>query len=889
VRNDLLKAIARSKDLSNVIVLTYNVDLIFVEAVFLRNLRRCGYPSLTVLADAEEVTKTFDAQARWLSAIGRRFRVVPVPMPRGFRFHPKAVLLSGPAGGELFVGSGNLTFGGLRQNEELWTSFSTDEDGTGPFAAFRELLHACLSRCPAGSRVRREVDEAYSAATRKWAEDLGPSEGLIWRMGEGPPLLDQIRAVAGNVTFDRIVVCAPYFDDQGAGLRGFAERWPGAQIEILVQPGHSQLTRGILKAAKTSCRLFTTVSAREGTRQPFLHGKFYAFISGKDVLLFAGSANCSAAALTTGRGSGNAEALAVRRMSEREFREQVLAELEVVDEEPALSKSVKNKEPDTSSISIEILSSSYEGNSLRVLFRADSGIRIGSCWTDEREVTLGPGTLCETEIILPLSYVPASIRLGGSVEGRAVWSRRHWVDHEFVLNSTSRHRKLAQAIESGVSPTTWSFGSWVEVMRLLGDHLKYNPEIPHPGAPTKKRDNATSRSYSGDDFFTDDYRLPSQRRETAFVEGDERIMGLQHLLLEYFGSETGEAPLPDEDGEQAGEEETVDRPEDPRRRRSPVKRDRRERQPISDAERRRARRIARKVVDQVLDKRFLRYRHQDLLANDLTIVAVLLVAGYSEGWLPPEEFSQLTHSVWTALFFDHGQLASSKSPPKGWLQCRLEEADDAAAFVESVGTVPVSAAMAMWSFTCPQATSGAETARFALANRLAVARLPWLWNLSRLDEVAFELGRIASRTGWMDEGAERRWGNLVGQWNQLLGEGRALFRLEEVLRTRTLSEWAKMVRVDRVEKGTLLWQGGLGFAVATQQVMRRPGSVGGSVGVLLLRAEKQEAQISLSYLLPVKALVDTVAKAGGASFTRADVGVLKPFVASMEKWVVGKR
>jgi len=888
VRNDLLKALARHKDLTNVIVLTFNIDLIFAEAVLLRQLKRCGHPSLTVLADAEEVSRTFDAQARWLSAIGRRFRVVSVPMAPGFRFHPKAVLMSGPAGGELLVGSGNLTFGGFRQNEEVWTSFSTDGDGTGPFAAFRELLNDCLSRCPAGSRVRREVDEAYDATTRQWAIDMGLPGGLVWRVGEGPSLLDQIQAVAGNTTFDRIVVCAPYFDDRGAGLRGFAERWPRAEIEILVQPGHSQLTLGILKAAKTPCRLFTAVSAREGTRRPFVHGKFYAFISGDDVLLFAGSANCSAAALTIGRSGGNAEALAVRRMSEHEFREQVLAELEVVDEEPTLSKSVKDKEPDASPAGIEILCASYEGGLLRVSFRAGIGVRVGSCWTDEREAALAPGMLSGTEITLPLSYVPASIRLGGSVDGRAVLSRRHWVDHEFALAATSHHRRLAQAIEGSVSPAAWSFSSWAEVMRLLGDHLKYDPTAPRPGAATSRRDDSVRRSYSSDDFFTRDYRLPSQRRGTMFVQDDERILGLQRLLLDYFGIEADSVVVQDEDDEGAGEDERVDRPEDPRRTKGPAGRNQRRAKPLSDSEQRRARKIARRVVDQVLDKRFLCHRHQNLLANDLTIVAVLVVAGFNEGWLLSEQFSELTHEVWTCLFFDHGEPVSSKSPPKGWLECRLEEAGDPVAFREVVGTVPVSAAMAIWSFTCPRATPGVEAARFTLASRLAVARLPWLWNLNRLDEVACEIERIASRTGWLSEDAGRRWDNFIGQWNRMLGEGRALFRLEEVLRTRTFSEWAKTVHIERIEKGTLLWQGELGFAIATQNVTRQADSGGRGVSVLLLRAKKREAKIMPSLMLPVKALAETAAEEGGARFTHGDVGVLRPFVESMERLVVGK-
>ena len=226
MRNDLLKTISGQKDLTNVIILTFNIDLIFLEHVLLRALKHCGHPSLTIFADSDEISRTFESQRTWLAGIGRRYRVIPVTMSPGYRFHPKAVLLSGPEKAELLVGSGNLTFGGFRQNDEVWTVFSSEKDGTGPMAAFQQMMSVCGDRSGATRGASREIQEAFDASTRTWAEDMDEPEGIIWRIGQGRPVIDEMAEVAGDRQVDRILVCSPYFDKSGKALCGLAERPP---------------------------------------------------------------------------------------------------------------------------------------------------------------------------------------------------------------------------------------------------------------------------------------------------------------------------------------------------------------------------------------------------------------------------------------------------------------------------------------------------------------------------------------------------------------------------------------------------------------------------------------------------------------------------------------
>jgi len=880
MRSSLLKIISGQKDLTNVIILTFNIDLIFVEHLLLRALKRCGHPSLTIFADAEEVSRTFESQGRWLAGIGRRYRVVPVAMSPGYRFHPKAILLSGPEQAELLIGSGNLTFGGLRQNDEVWMSFSSQEDGTGPMAAFQQMLVACADQANATRGARREVEEAFDASTRSWAGDLREPEGIIWRVGDGRSLAARMAEVIGPRQVDRILMCSPYFDEAGVALRGFAETWPDAAIDLLVQPRHSTLTETALAATATRARLLTVASGRQQDTDAFIHGKFYAVYSGEEVLLFAGSANCSVAAMGLDGKKGNAEALAYRQMSAEAFEEQVLSDLQIVDEEPKLECAATGEEDQQATIPLQIVNACYDQGVMALSFRAFSGVTVDQCWIDDETVELGPEAVAGTTISVALVNAPRNVRLGGDAGGVRVTSRSHWVDHEFTLSATSRQRKLAQAIEGSVSPASWSFRSWTEVMRLLGDHIRYEPANGLQGDHAQRSKPDVRKVYSPCDFFTSDYRLPSRRPTGIFNDEDDRILGLQHLLLDYFGIEGGESAPQSENNETLDEDEAVDVPEGVRLHKIRPATRKQQRQDLTETERKRARRIATKLIDQVLDERFLRHRSEGLLANDLTIIAVLLIAGMNEEWLASDLFFKLTYDVWTRLFFDHGLSDEEAGEAKGWLQLRAESTERSDVFKQAVGTVPLTAALAMWSFMCPDATAKPEQARFALATRMAVARLPWLWNLDRIGEVAEEIDRISTRTGWMNGRPDNNWLTIQEMWNQMLREGLALGRFEQCLKKRTPAEWREIADRGRVGPGTLIWQGKLGFGVTMREADCRSDAAS-AVSVLLLKAEKRQANIRPSYMLSLHQLLQAV-RLEENGFRAEDAEVLGFFVEHVE-------
>ena len=51
MRADVLEVISSAKDVTNAVILTHNIDFVFVQTLVLSAFRRCGHPTITVFAD----------------------------------------------------------------------------------------------------------------------------------------------------------------------------------------------------------------------------------------------------------------------------------------------------------------------------------------------------------------------------------------------------------------------------------------------------------------------------------------------------------------------------------------------------------------------------------------------------------------------------------------------------------------------------------------------------------------------------------------------------------------------------------------------------------------------------------------------------------------------
>ena len=885
MRADVLDVISSAKDITNAVILTHNIDFVFVQTVVLSAFRRSGHPTITVFADSGCAAESFAHQKGVLASLGVRYRVVPVEMDSGFRFHPKAIFLSGEQAATLLVGSGNLTFGGWRENGEVWTHFESGSDGAAPFLVFRGYLEDVIERVALPEAVEAEIEEAFDRRSKFWLSREGSdADTLVGRVGSGPALMERMLDASGGDPVDELLVCAPYFDDDGIALRELVARVGANRTTVLCQAGRSTLQERAWRPTAARAHLqsidFSRPVSGGEERSAFLHAKFYGLRRENEVVVLAGSANCSRAALTVEGRAGNAELMAVRVMTPQAFEEELLGELKLSSEPIVLADRPSNDVDEGSGgIAVRVLAARFEAGCLLVGYSPPAAV-ITECLVDGTAadfVSVEKGVVsvsCATE--------PKVVMVRARVAGKLVASGPAWVDLERQLRATAHGRSLADSFRARVQPGLWGAGGWAEVLDVFCKHLSYMPTV-RPGLSDRRPRRGTTAveqpEFTAADVFAPGYRVPKLDPVwfPAGGGGDGHVQSLQQLLLRWFDAEQHE---PDEeagidDNDDPDDDEVVDRPESlpakPPPDVTPTERDRR--------------RIAR-LLDQIqvamTSSEFLSERGPEYLATDLKVASALLCLGLRKGWVERERFFDLTQEIWSSLFF-----SSAPRPGVGWLEFLAGASEDRETFINNMRSEELSAALIGWYLAV--ATDGEQSplaVRFELAAVLAVARLPWLWQGGNPDEIAKELAVLLAQTADLGLSPEEIKSRGEAEWELLMERGQALRCLEAAVSSMTPVAIRERIGIDELRPGELLWQGKAGFCVVRRGCFR---TTNGNATVLKLQGGGVETEFKASYTVPMRALLAEEVIPRTRDFGERPRQVLREFVRELSTGYAGVR
>lgn len=855
MRQSILKAIREAKDVTNAIILTHNIDFVFLQSVVLGELRRCGHPRLTVFADAQCALSSYEQQGHLLDSLGSRFRVVPVSMRPGFRFHPKALLLSSPVKAILFVGSGNLTFGGWRENAEVWLRYDTDSDGLPPFVAFHSYLDEIASATPLRETVAAEIEEAFDKESRPWAAAPAEPGGLLGRMGTGEALLSRMKTAAGATPVERLVVCSPYFDDEAVALRKLSEELQAKATVVFAQKRQS----GLLKSAAdqlTADFCISTVDflrkdAANVERSSFMHAKFYALERQGSVTVFAGSANCSKAALTISGNAGNAEILARVEMSPANFKQEFLDEIVFLQEDPVLPTGEKLEVEPPALPALRLLAARHFGGVLRAGFQAPSDCEITRCLVDG----VPQDFACTENRVVEANFAraPRTVQLAGRIEDAAILSNLMWVDDENALLSSAWTRNLDQQIRDRVREGHWDIDAWTRIMEVFCKHAQYMPRSHRAifTALTPRATGTRATSFSRADVYSEGYGLPSIDQLGISLAVGGRTSSLQQTLLHWFGlavpaSSNGDSvdELDDEGGTDDSElgEQQTDRPEILKAQmKTPSHND-----PTAN-DRRKATQILERVTTALTTGDYLGMRGPAALVADMKIAAALFQSALREGWIGPEVYCRSSAAIWTALFISRGDEEAV-----GWIEHRHQTAADPDAFAEALVSVQLTVALATWALAVPDIKDSPERSIFALAAAYSVARLPWLWHVGKTEEIGREMAALLRDTGALSQESLGIWEQARTGWTDLIRRGTALQDFEKSLHGHTADKLAAQIKQYEIRLGELLWQAKEGFLVAEEAGNR---SRGGNLTLRHLATNKPK-RYSAQYLLPLAGLMD---------------------------------
>lgn len=813
----------------HVVILTHNIDFLFLEAVLLPRLRALGEPALTIFADAASAASTYKMQAPLTWELGKRYRVVPVDLGPWRRFHPKAILVSGKSQAHLAIGSGNLTAGGWSGNYESWASYLTDGDGAPLLASFLGVIEQLPSLIALPEKVR---DGLRMIATSPWVSDLPAPAGLLYSLDR--PLLDQMAELLPGPASE-VIVISPYFDPKLGALRQLAERF-NAPVRVLAQPLRAGLSTSMAGSLPKSIRVTSAMPRAEADQSKFMHAKAYMIRTASSRFLFIGSANCSQAALTKYAANANAELMVAKSITDLEWQGFV-EELQLSEEPPALPCDVSISDEPSDVLQLCVRAASSEGGTLRLAFSCT--VPLGSWKLNDTiqpirdiEVTKGEG---ELEFTLPRELRAVTLR-GRAPNGAFVYSPEMWVDDEGTLGVSTPSRRMQRKLRDAASGTPWGATEYSEIFEIYSDNLmddrSYIGVAGHERALQDKSGN-----YKLADIFADDFASTVAKASEHSASGYNDNDFLK-TLLSLFGW-SGDENASDVLGAEAsnGEEKSDDDlredelPETP-----PASQ---EQASVKAIERHRKKLL--KTIDMIrktlADEVFISTRPPSRLSADLGALGLLLRKAHSDGVLSDDDFSRATEGIWQAVFSGEGKANGSLL--RHWDKL---SGDKRESFQRGMQDPRLVASLTVWFY--PSWAEAAQRRWFNLSIALICSKLPWLLRGPSLEEIVRDLARVSHRLL-----PQVKINAPMEVWLQWVRDGAALTHIAELFQDVSQRDLAQNRAGGTITAGDVLWQGGLCVALTSAGLHKD------DYGLVRFLASGREMKVRGDYLYPVMDLL----------------------------------
>jgi hypothetical protein len=831
-RNVLTWLTAQAPNAHHALILTHNIHFLFVQSVLAAKLRQAGNPRLTIFADAACAAQAFGEQRRLIDGLGVNYRVVPVDLGGARRFHPKALLLTGPDRAVLAVGSGNLTHGGMAANHEAWAFGRSDGEGAPMIAAFRDYMAALAPSLPLAEPLTDGLSDLFDPAYA-WVGELPPPSALVGSPNV-TPLLDQIdRLVSGKVR--AVSVFAPYHDANGVALRAIAERFE-APVTCWLQPGRVGLCRAAAQSLPSNVTL-KSVDCEEARRPSFIHAKVLAFHREADVVLAVGSANCSKAALLAQQTWGNAELMAVDVVS-HELAEAFFSGLAHIDEAPVLPDAPPSEGWETITPSaLRILAARQEGDRLDIAYKSVEPLTDLSV---EADAGAWPAVTVDVErktarFILPLR-LRTVVMSGLGPAGARITSPEAWVDDEASLAAPATLRRVFRRLQDGENATD-PIQAFRGVLEIFRDYLR-DPEAARRRMPRRDDPEAPPAPYDPAAVFSDHFgRAGIPLGHGAAAHTPAGVLSIIEALFAVSRDVGGAPPAPPH-GEDAQDGEDPDPDAAEAMLIHPLRTD-------SDARGAAQLRRALGAMEQTLcEPAFVQARTASLLGADLAMVAILLVKGLADGLLDVATFRTSTRILWGTLLF-----GSRGEGDAGSLPTRVKAIADPAernTFVAALATPRLAAALSLWSITEWNAIDSE-----ALWFRLSAAQLqescPWLFGAAAPDALGAEIQAMADALLPPNERFAAH-----HTWIEVVRAGESLRALRRALDGRAHADLRAAVAAPTVSPADLVWVNGrLAFPLGE---FSRADGVKAQIRFL---GQPTSCRYLASHLLPIRELINS--------------------------------
>ena len=431
----------RESGYSSAILLTYSFDPVFFENLVLRDLWAGGIRNIVVIADSNEVQTRLEYCIDRLRHLGNSYRL---GLGNRAAFHPKMIIKTGPSGGKIWIGSGNITQGGWGGNNEVATiiDLPEEEPTAGPLA--HGLLAQITEYCNT-DEIKDTISDILDTEWIRGSEEQVKRPELILTSPD-IPLFNQLRERWEGRSFNTLRVFTGSSDREGRFIQACHEAFGIEQCVVTVDPSTASFEPDVLES------LPVTVTIASAPSRPYLHAKFYLFEGDEGNSAIAGSANCSSMAwrISPNEG-GNVEAITVYdEVNEADYRE-FLSKYTIAAKPPAEILNLSNsKEPPVSTAEdpCRIIQLKYMSSSSTITVELAHPIELGAKMVLELgEETLELGISDGKQKILAINLSSALEtsttcfgRLRVWVNEKEIVGARKWMDDLETLGRASQRR-----------------------------------------------------------------------------------------------------------------------------------------------------------------------------------------------------------------------------------------------------------------------------------------------------------------------------------------------------------------------------------------------------------------------------------------------------------------
>lgn len=299
-RNNIIRLLSGRTNVYHSAVLTcYTFDPIYFESIYLPTLRMLGITNVIVLMDASMYDELLaDPSYQCHKVTINNYTLVRQENAHKGVFHPKMGLLFGEEEGALIVGSGNLTFSGLSNNEEVWNVFHVESNNSSHYPLlYKAWMYVSDLSKNAPSLVQKQLK--WISEQSLWLQkacDDAPIElkseeicSLLYN-SSSTSIINGVYESIGTTEIREITIVAPFFDTGGI-IQELQKRLSPNLINCVLDLERQSAPYDLLKSSDSNIKFYKHTATNP------LHAKIIEIQGDNETWLLSGSANAGGLAL----------------------------------------------------------------------------------------------------------------------------------------------------------------------------------------------------------------------------------------------------------------------------------------------------------------------------------------------------------------------------------------------------------------------------------------------------------------------------------------------------------------------------------------------------------------------------------------------------------------